>query len=240
MTALADALYAELHAAMEAAADPVRAKGVHAYFKEPVQTFGVAIPAMRAIVRPFANRLKREGTLDDAFALSELLLAGGNLEEGSGAETVMHPFLRQLTPAHFDRFDRWVEWFNNWAVTDSVSCHVTGELVAAHPELAARLALWTTAAGRWRKRAACVTLVMPVRRKAVTPAAVFAVTTPLMADRDDMVQKGAGWVLRDLSVLYPAEVVEYLRGFPQAGRILVRYVLEKASPEVRAEFVKRR
>ena len=61
-----------------------------------------------------------------------------------------------------------------------------------------------------------------------------------MEDHDDMVQKGAGWALRDLLVQHPAEVVEYLGRWPNAGRILVRYVMEKASPDVRARLIRRR
>lgn len=240
MTALADTFYAELHDALAAHADPVRAVSVRNYFKEPVETYGMALPIVRAIARPIAARLRKQGALADALALAERLLASGNLEEGSAVEDIMRPFLSQLTPDHFSRFDGWVEWFSNWAVTDSVSCHVTGELLARHPELAPRLIPWTASPNRWRRRAACVTLVIPVRRRAVGPAAVFAVTDHLMEDRDDMVQKGAGWALRDLLVLHPAEVVEYLQRWPNAGRILVRYVMEKASLEVRARFIKPR
>lgn len=238
MTALADTLYTDLHTAFQANADPERAVGVRNYFKEPVQTLGIPVPQARALTRPIAARLKREGTPADAFDLAERMLASGNLDEGCQVETVMKPFVRQLAPSDFDRLDGWVDQCSNWAVTDSLSCHVLGELVAAHPDLATRLVPWTAAPSRWRRRAACVTLVMPVRRKVASPAKVFAVTDPLMADGDDMVQKGTGWALRDLSVQYPDEVVHYLERHPEAGRILVRYVMEKATPAVRARFIK--
>jgi 3-methyladenine DNA glycosylase AlkD len=240
MTTLADALYTELHAEFMAHADPIRAEGVRNYFREPVQTYGMSMSILHSVARPFAQRLKQQSTLDDAFALSERLLASGWLEEGGAVEDIMRPFRKQLTPDHFPTLDRWVDHCSNWAVTDSLSCHVTGELVARHPELAPRLIPWTASTSRWRRRAACVTLVIPIRRKAAAPAAVFAVTNAVMEDRDDMVQKGAGWALRDLLVQHPAEVVEYLERWPHAGRILVRYVMEKASPDVRARFIKPR
>ena len=58
--ALADTLYADLHAAMLAAADPERAIGVRNYFKEPVETLGIPVPQARALTRPIAARLKRD------------------------------------------------------------------------------------------------------------------------------------------------------------------------------------
>jgi len=47
-------------------------------------------------------------------------------------------------------------------------------------------------------------------------------------------------VLLELLVRHPAEVVAYLQHWPKAGRILVRYVMEKATPKVRARFIKPR
>jgi len=187
MTALLDTLHAGLIAGLEAHADPGRAEGARRYFKEPIQTRGVPAPELHAVARAVAQRLKQEGTLDDALALSEWLLASGWIDEGCAVEDVMRPFRRQLTPEHFATLDRWADHFSNWAVTDTVSCHVTGYLVERHPDLAARLVPWTTADSRWRRRAACVTLVVPVRHGALAPTDVFTVTDPLMADHDDMV-----------------------------------------------------
>jgi len=240
MTALADTLYAELHAQFEARADAVRAESVRCYFKEPIQTHGMPMTVRHELAQPVARRVKRDGTIDDALALCEHLLASGFLEQGSAIEDIMRPFRPQLAPEHMATFDRWVDYCTNWGVTDSLCLYVISELLYRHPQLSPSLIPWASSPNRWRRRAACVALVKPVARGLIPPTAVFAVTDPLMLDRDDMVQKGAGWALRELLVRHPAEVVEYLERWSGVGRILVRYLMEKATPEVRARFIKQR
>lgn len=226
-------VYADLRAQFQQRADPARAEAQWRYFKEPIQTYGLSVPQVRTIAKAFLPKLKREAGLDDALALCQRLLQTDGLEEGLAVETLMEPFLKQLTPEHWPALDRWADYLSNWAVTDGVSAHVIGSLIERRPELAERLVAWTGSENRWRRRSACVSLVIPVRRGVVGPEAVFAVTDCLMGDRDDMVQKGAGWLLRDLSITHQDEVVEYLKKYPLAGRTLVRYALEKMPEEVR-------
>ena len=233
-------IFSSLRARFQQHADPARAEAQCRYFKEPIQPYGLSVPQVRTIAEVFLSRLKREASLDDALALCERLLQTDGLEEGLAVETLMEPFLKQLTPDHWPALDRWANYLSNWAVTDGVSAHVIGSLIERRPELAERLVAWTGSESRWRRRAACVSLVIPVRRGNVGPEAVFAVTDCLMGDRDDMVQKGAGWLLRDLSITHQDEVVEYLQKYPSAGRTQVRYALEKMPAEVRRQFIARR
>ena len=218
-------------------ADPLRAQSVKNYFKEPIVTYGLSVPQVRTLARAYLPQLKKEATLEDVLVLCERLLATGSLEEGLAVETLMGPFVKRLTPEHFPILDRWVDYFSNWAVTDGVSAHIIGALLERHPELVERLVSWTASHSRWRRRAACVSLVLPVRHDSVSLRQLFAITDPLMLDRDDMVQKGAGWILRDMSALHQDDVVEYLQKYPAAGRILVRYVLEKMPAAKRAIFI---
>ena len=219
--------------------EPARAEAVRRYFKEPVQTYGLSAPHVRTLAKASLLRLKREARLGEIFDLCERLLQTGRLEEGTVVETLIRPFLKSLTPEHFPVLDRWVDYCSNCAVTDSISSHVVGALLERHGELIPKLVPWTASESRWRRRASCVSLVVPVRRGMVALQAVFAITDNLMDDRDDMVQKGAGWLLRDLSVLQQDAVVEYLRRYPSVGRILVRYTLEKTPSEQRQIFIKR-
>ena len=58
-----------------------------------------------------------------------------------------------------------------------------------------------------------------------------------MHDKDDMVQKGAGWLLKVAAAHHQQRVVENLQAFRTRGRTLVRYAIEKLPPETRALFV---
>ena len=48
----------------------------------------------------------------------------------------------------------------------------------------------------WRRRAACVALIRGSREQMFFPE-IERLTAVLLADQDDMVQKGLGWLLRE-------------------------------------------
>jgi len=63
---------------------------------------------------------------------------------------------------------------------------------------------------------------------------VFAITDKLMEDQDDMVQKGAGWLLKEASKNHPQEVHDYLiRWKPKTTALVLRYASEKLSQELK-------
>ena len=50
-------------------------------------------------------------------------------------------------------------------------------------------------------------------------------------------RRAAGWLLKVAAEHHQQRVVENLQAFPDAGRTLVRYAIEKLPPETRALFV---
>jgi len=58
---------------LRARADPRRARGVQAYFKEAVRAFGVSASQVREIAAQLHRRVKPEWTVDDAIALCDRL-----------------------------------------------------------------------------------------------------------------------------------------------------------------------
>ncbi|HIH89089.1 TPA: DNA alkylation repair protein, partial [Candidatus Bathyarchaeota archaeon] len=56
----------------------------------------------------------------------------------------------------------------------------------------------------------------------------FRIADRLMEDRDDMVQKGVGWLLKEASKKHPNEVREYLiKWRPKTSGLVLRYASEK-------------
>ena len=234
---LLEQVYTELRAALQAQGTPEGVAAAQRYSKEPVQAYGLSVPQVRAIAKTFLPRLKKEASLEDMIDLCDLLLETEGLEEGGAVDVLMSPFAKKLTPMHYPYVDRWVDYFTNWAVTDAICLHVIGVLVERHQMLLPFVASWTESDNRWRRRAACVSLVPAARHNTIPISSVFSLTDHLMHDKDDMVQKGTGWLLKVAAEHHQQRVVENLQAFPDAGRTLVRYAIEKLPPETRALFV---
>jgi 3-methyladenine DNA glycosylase AlkD len=89
------------------------------------------------------------------------------------------------------------------------------------------------------KRAAAVSLIIPARKGQFLKE-IIQITDRLLLDKDDMVQKGYGWMLKEASKLHRDEVYQYiLKHRKDMPRTALRYAIEKMPPELKAEAMKR-
>ena len=64
--------------------------------------------------------------------------------------------------------------------------------------------------------------------------------TILLEDRDDMVQKGYGWMLKEASKKHQAEVFDYvMKQKARMPRTALRYAIEKMPVEMRRRAMER-
>ncbi len=56
-------------------------------------------------------------------------------------------------------------------------------------------------------------------------------------EKDDMVQKGTGWMLREAAKVHRGEVLGFLLEHKDAGRTLLMYATEKFPPNLRKEVL---
>jgi 3-methyladenine DNA glycosylase AlkD len=108
-----------------------------------------------------------------------------------------------------------------------------GPMLVVDPARAKRPLHWARSPSRWRRRAAAVSLIHGIR-KGMFQAEAIAVTERLLEDRDDMVQKGLGWLLREWAKYHPDEAVPVLMSIrSRAPRLVLRTGCEKLTPDLR-------
>ena len=212
--------------------DTAKAEAAMRYFKEPIDSWGIPMPACKGIAASFYPRIK--GDLPLAIEVVGELHRQGILEVAIVGDYMLSRMKRNLTPSHFDTFDSWVDTLTNWANTDSLCTGLVSETVRKDPRLMGRLLEWTESENRWRRRAAAVSLV-PIARKGEMLEDAFRVADRLMEDGDDMVQKGVGWLLKEASKKHPKEVRDYLLNWrSRTSALVLRYASEKLPSDMRA------
>ena len=211
----------------KAQADPEYRKSVQRFFKEPVKLYGVRTPVFREIVRCHWQKV-RDLPKHEILGLCEELLALGNGEERGAAFEWALRMRRQLAPADFYRLERWLKrHVSNWAACDSLCCGVLGFFLLDHPGFLSRLRAWARARNRWLRRAAAVAHIVSIRRGRALPQAC-AVAGILLEDPDDMVQKGYGWMLKEMANSRPREVFDFvMKRRARMPRTALRYAIEK-------------
>lgn len=218
---MSSGLVAEIRAELGKLADPERAMRRRRFFKETIRNLGLRASQSEEVAGEFFSRLK--GNLPQALEVAGELMRSGVVEEASVGIRLVRRFKQRLTREHFDVFDGWIDHLTNWANTDFLCRDLIAETVEKDPSLVKRLLSWTRSENRWRRRAAAVSLVPIVVRGEMLDEA-FSIADKLIFDGDEMVQKGVGWLLKDVSFKHPGEVKRYLlRWKERAPALVLRY-----------------
>jgi len=201
------------------------------YFRESIQTYGCTSSDVKIVTTRFLPLTRKN--LDLTLMVAGDLMTGGVMEENWVGSSLISKHKSRIRPEHFEIFDHWIDSLSNWASIDTFTTDVVVEAVKRNPQLVDRLLEWTQSPNRWRRRASAVTLVRIARRGDMIEE-VLQITDKLMEDPDDMVQKGAGWLLKEASKNHPQEVHDYLiRWKPKTPALVLRYASEKLSQELK-------
>jgi len=123
-------------------------------------------------------------------------------------------------------FESWLDRIGSWADHDALVHYLIAPMIASEPERAKTVFRWAKSANRWHRCAACVALIRGARGKMFFPE-IKKLSNSLLADEDDMVQKGLGWLLRETAKFDAKRTILYLmkiRG--RAPRLVLRTACE--------------
>ena len=183
--------------------------------------------------------MKPEWTVAEAVRLCDLLLARPELEAKGVAILVLQRFRKTYPPELFDTIHGWLaaDLLASWASVDALCPEVVGALVAAYPPLLRRLEAWARADNRWVRRASLVSLLKLTRRPEYRDA-IYAMARRHFESDDDLVQKAAGWLLREVGKADMAALETFLRTHgPRIPRTTLRYAIERFPPARRRELL---
>lgn len=203
------------------------------FFKEQVQLYGVKTAVVSKIGKEYFKEIKDQGRAE-IFKLCEELWQSGYLEETFIACHWSYSLRKDYESQDFLVFERWVnDYVGNWASCDTLCNHTVGSFLEMYPAYLADLKTWGTSPNRWMRRAAAVSLIVPARHGKFLPD-VFEIADILLLDKDDLVQKGYGWMLKAASQAHPQEVFEYVLAHKTTmPRTALRYAVEKMPQELK-------
>jgi 3-methyladenine DNA glycosylase AlkD len=209
------------------------------FFKEEVKFHGVKGNLVKKIAAKYFREIKDRDKME-IFSLCENLLQAGYGEEAFIAFEWSYSLRRAYEKEDFPVFERWVDrYVDNWAKCDTLCNHTIGSFVEMYPEFIERLAVWARSENRWLRRASAVTLILPARKGDFLKD-VLEIADILLEDRDDMVQKGYGWMLKEASKKHQAEVFDYVMKWKaKMPRTALRYAIEKMPVEMRKRAMER-
>jgi len=224
---------------LEQSADEKTRDSASRFFKEEVKFHGVKSATVRKIAKKYYPEIKSKDK-KEIFSLCERLLESNYGEEAAVAFEWAYSIRKRYEPADFQVFERWIRsYVDNWAKCDILCNHALGTFIELYPEYIGDLKEWTGSENRWLRRASAVTLILPAR-KGMFLDDVLQISDLLLKDKDDLVQKGYGWLLKEASKRHQKEVYDFImRRKDEMPRTALRYALEKMPENLRRSAMER-
>jgi 3-methyladenine DNA glycosylase AlkD len=203
------------------------------FFKEEVTMYGIKSAVVISICKEHYKAIPDKNK-SHIFELCNELWQSGIMEEAFVACNWSYFVHKQYEKSDFAVFEKWVNnYISNWATCDTLCNHTVGTFIEMYPEFLSGLKRWAASENRWVKRASAVSLIIPAR-KGLFLKDIFDIADIMHSDRDDMVQKGYGWMLKAASQAHQEDVFSYvMHNKVTMPRTSLRYAIEKMPKELK-------
>lgn len=229
----------QLKKELRANGSPQKAKNSAWFFKtgkgqygEGDVFIGLTVPEQRAIAARYVELSLRDleqllHSKEHEFRLTALLILLLRFEKGNTADKKkIHTLYLRNT-----------KWVNNWDLVDSSASTLVGEyLVGADKTLLKKLAV---SKSLWERRIAMIATFAYIKKGESKDALTIA--DMLLGDKEDLMHKAVGWMLREVGKRCGVEVLEkFLKDkYTRMPRTTLRYAIERFPKTVRSLYLKR-
>lgn len=211
-----------------------RAEGAKRYLKSEIEHYGVPVPSVRAVV---TCGLRREQVRDhdELVSLATALWRAPVFERRLAAAELLAARTALLGSADSAFVAGLVRGARTWALVDVLAPRVMGPMLEAHSELGAVVDHWAADDDFWVRRAALLSLLIPLRRGHGDFERFTRYADMMCDDSSFYVCKAIGWVLRDTGRRRPEMVFDWV--LSRADRlppVALREAVKPLSGEQRA------
>jgi 3-methyladenine DNA glycosylase AlkD len=232
-------IIAAIRAELQQQADARTKDMAQHYFKENALFYGVKTALVSKIARRYFQQVK-DLAKGEIFILCEELLKSGYGEEAFVAAAWSYNLRQKYEEADFAIFENWLYRFvDNWAKCDTLCNHTIGAFIEKYPHYLQNLKAWAKLDNRWMRRAAAVSLIIPARGGKYLND-IIEIADILLLDRNDLIQKGYGWLLKEASRKHQGEIFDYImRHRAVMPRTALRYAIEKMPTDLKRQAMGR-
>ncbi|MCL0065300.1 DNA alkylation repair protein [Dehalococcoidia bacterium] len=210
------------------------------FFKEKIKFYGVKVSAVTKISKEYFKQINSKPK-SEIFNLCEILWQSGFIEESFIACNWSYYVHNKYEPGDFLIFEKWVKnYVNNWASCDTLCNHTIGEFIEMYPEFLVKLKNFAKSDNRWMRRASSVTLIIPAKKGKFLND-ILEIADILLLDKDDLVQKGYGWMLKAASEANQREIFDYvIKNKSIMPRTALRYAIKKMPKDLKSKAMDRK
>lgn len=217
-----------------------RAKNLSKFFKcdkgeygQGDKFIGVAVPDQRKIVRKYWNKTtpsQTEKLLQSKVhehRLTALLILVEKYQKGEkkdDKEKIIKIYLRNFKK------------INNWDLVDLSAPKIWGDYLMKNPKEKEKLWKFIQSNNLWKKRIVVLATFPLIKDGEFRDT--FRVAKRLLKDKEDLIQKAIGWMLREIGKQDQTELEFFLKKhYKKMPRTMLRYSIEKFSKTKRKAYL---
>jgi 3-methyladenine DNA glycosylase AlkD len=228
---------AQIRRALKGGGSAEHAAGVERFCKNEIQSQGWYTADLRRASRRFRREIRTEHELAFLIKVADQLFSGSVLEEKIAAVFLLENLAGEFGDSEFTLFESWLDRIHSWSDHDALVHDLIAPLVIAKPTRVRTMMRWARSPNRWHRRAACVALIRGTRSAMFFPE-ITELSDCLLADDDDMVQKGLGWLLRETAKFDARRTAAYLLKIRErAPRLVLRTACETLPQEIKRRIL---
>jgi 3-methyladenine DNA glycosylase AlkD len=194
---------------LKEAGDPERATQEKRYLKSPFQFYGVPVPRLRALAKEF-RRQNPGVSKERLWGVCRELWQGGFHEERALAVLLLDEQSAQLDRSDMPALEMMLRQSVNWDQVDEISVHLVGAVLERDPRAFDFVKRWSGDESFWMRRAALLSQLLLFRRGKGDRPLFYSLAEAMLDEKEFFIRKAIGWVLRELTRLYPDEVFAFI------------------------------
>jgi 3-methyladenine DNA glycosylase AlkD len=214
--------------------DETRAEHSKRYLKSPYNFYGNKVPDVKAV----AKELK---TMDfyPALNLFDELWTSGTHEEMWVALSLLSNHVKKNPIEVWEFMIKRIDKARTWDLVDEMSSHILGPILAERIDLMREIKTLSESRNPWIRRISVVSNISSIKKNKID--LTLRLAEKLVYDEDMYVQKGVGWMLREVGKKNRAALRDFIMMHLDMKPYAFSYATEKIIElrPIRKEFIKK-
>ena len=195
------------------------------YLKSDYNFYGIRVPVLRKIAKNYKNI-----SLDEVYNLFDELWNSGNHEEMNLGIFILEQQKKKFNLETWRVIISRLEKAKSWDHIDYLSSSILGEVLLNNLQLISEVKKMAESRNLWIRRASIVSTYKLIKKNKLE--LTLRLAEKLVYDEDIYVQKGAGWMLRELGKKDRRLLREFILAHKNMKAFSLSYATEKM-PELR-------
>jgi len=200
--------------------DKKRAENSKRYLKSPYEFYGLRVPEIRKIVKNYKGM-----EFYSALNLFDELWNSGNHEEMCFALYLLGNYVKKYSQHIWKFLLERIEKAKTWDHVDELSSHILGVILAEDIRIMSDIKQLSESKNPWLRRTAIVSTYPLIKKNKID--LTLRLAEDLIYDKDIYVQKGAGWMLREVGKKNRLALREFIIIHMDMKPIAFSYATEK-------------